>query len=245
MKKTSINWILGLAVMLLSGCGSSSSTSADEQVLPSCSITEGVLLADSQLTVHAVCTGGNVDIDQATVTVDGQVTNLDFTGASIDDYIGFRNLDDNVLYKAELEVIVGGETLTDSVSIRTKKTPTPEPSPEPTPNTPPKWTEPTYTSGVTVKDNTDSTQTIMDLKPVSSDADGDAIAYSIVSISNPDAAEIARWQSSLSINSGVLVVKTLKTNDPDSSGDIKVTIKASAKGGSATTVVKFTFVDTQ
>ena len=124
-------------VAMLSACGGNGGSSdinqtipiTTKEILPTCSIAEGVPLTNSQLTVHIVCKGGNINIDQATVTVDGQLKNLDFTGSSINDYIGFRNLQGNKVYKAELEVIVGGETLTDSVSIRTKKTPTPSPTP--------------------------------------------------------------------------------------------------------------------
>jgi len=119
----------------------------------------------------------------------------------------------------------------------------PKPDPTPTPNTPPKWTASSYDTGKTIEDSTDSTQTIMDLKPVSSDADGDAITYSIVSVNVP--GQQTEWNNSISISSGILVVQNLKTNDPETNGNVSVVVKASAKGGSANTTISFTFRNVQ
>jgi hypothetical protein len=120
-------------------------------------------------------------------------------------------------------------------TVQTTQAPTPDP------NTRPTWTASSYNTGLTIEDVTDAVQNIMDLKAVSSDADGDAITYSIVSISAP--SEQAEWNNSISISSGVLIVKNLKTNDPATSGQVIVVVKASAKGGSANTSIKFNFND--
>lgn len=234
--------ILGLvAVIFLTACGGSGSdenqtTPVDqEEVLPTCSIEEGIPLRDNLLTVHIVCNGGNVHIDEARVSTDGQVKNVDINDTYINDYINFANLDGGSHYTINLEVIVGGETLLSNVTIKT--------SPSPSPNQAPKWTANSYDTGLTIEDGTDAVQNIINLKSVSSDADGDTITYSIVSVSVP--GQQAEWSSSISISSGVLIVKNLKTNDPNDNGQVTIVVKATATGGSANTSIKFNFNDVQ
>jgi len=125
MKKILLNWVMALgAVALLTACnGNSDIVVEDGQILPTCTITQGVPLTGSQITVHVICTGGNVVIDQATVTVDGQVKSLDFDGASIDDYIGFLGLQDNTVYTVVMEAIIDGNTITKTINITTDDIP--------------------------------------------------------------------------------------------------------------------------
>jgi hypothetical protein len=129
-------------------------------------------------------------------------------------------------------------------AVQTAQAPV-KPTPTPTTNKPPKWTASSYNTGLTIEDGTDAVQNIKNLKSVSSDPEGDTITYSIVSVSSPDSAENSVWSASLSISSGSLVVKNLKSNDPDSIGVVNVTIRATAKGGSANTTIKFNFNDVQ
>lgn len=323
MKKTMHKLLLalglGASMMLFTACGggNTSDIAVEEgQVLPECSVTESMPLTDSQITVHVVCSGGNVTIDEATVTVDGQVKDLEFEGAGIDDYISFSDLQDNTAYTVVMEATVDGNTITESIEVTTGDIPLDTVPPvitltggtvslvvggtytpptvtatddvdgdisasvvvggdavnvnaegtyvvtydvtdssgnqavqqthtvtvtaaPPAPNNPPAWTASSYDTGLTIEDTTDADQTIMDLKPVSSDPEGDPITYSIVSVAAPD--EQAEWELSIAIQSGVLIVKNLMTNDPDTSGLVTVVVKATATGGSVKTSVKFNF----
>lgn len=109
-------------------------------------------------------------------------------------------------------------------------------------NAAPTWTAASYTTGITVDDTTDAAQTILDLTTVSSDADGDTITYSIVSVTVPFAGEQTIWNNSINIDgSGVLVVTNLTTNNPGFNGDITVKVKATSTGGSSDTDVTFAF----
>ena len=94
---------------------------------------------------------------------------------------------------------------------------------------------------MTIEDTTDNAQTIKDLTAVSSDADGDVITYSIVSISVPAAGEQTIWNNSVVIQSGVLKVQNLTTNDPDFNGNVTVTVRASDGSSSSDTTVTFAF----
>ena len=110
-------------------------------------------------------------------------------------------------------------------------------------NLAPTWTQSSYNTGLTITDRTDAAQTIQDLTTISSDPEGDPITYSIVSVSVP--SDQAAWDNSVVINSGVLQVQNLMTNDPNTSGTVTVTVKATSSGGSATTTISFTFNDVQ
>ena len=109
----------------------------------------------------------------------------------------------------------------------------------------PTWTASSYATGLTITDASDAEQIIKDLTAVSSDADGGAITYSVVSISVPNSVEQTSWNNSVVINSGVLQVQNLMTNDPDVNGVVTVTVKATSTGGSSDTTVSFTFNDVQ
>jgi hypothetical protein len=105
----------------------------------------------------------------------------------------------------------------------------------------PVWTASSYNTGITVDDTSDNAITIKDLTAVSSDADGDVITYSIVSVSVPSSADQTHWNNSVAINNGVFQVHNLTTNDPDFNGDITVTVRASDGSSSSDTTVTFTF----
>ena len=112
-------------------------------------------------------------------------------------------------------------------------------------NNAPTWTASSYNTGLTVRDNTNDAITIKDLISISSDNDGDAITYTIVSISVPHSNDQTAWNNSVYIDNGVLKVHNLTINDPDMDGTVTVTIKATAIGGSNNTNVSFTFGNTQ
>jgi hypothetical protein len=105
----------------------------------------------------------------------------------------------------------------------------------------PTWTASSYDTGLTVDDSSDNAITIKDLTAVSSDADGDAISYSVVSISQPEPLDQTIWNNSVIIQSGVLKVQNLTTNDPNTSGTVTVTVRASDGSSSSDTTVTFTF----
>jgi len=109
----------------------------------------------------------------------------------------------------------------------------------------PQWTQSTYDTGLTIRDDSDAPKTIMDLTAVSSDADGDNLTYTIVSISVPDSADQDAWDPATYIENGVLKVKNLVTLDPNYDGTVSVTVRASDGSSSSTTNINFTFVDTQ
>jgi hypothetical protein len=110
-------------------------------------------------------------------------------------------------------------------------------------NSAPTWTASSYDTGLTITDASDAEQIIKDLTAVSSDADGDPITYSIVSISVPN--QQISWNNSVVIESGVLKVKNLMTNDAETNGNVVVTVRATATGGSSDTTVSFTFNNVQ
>lgn len=114
---------------------------------------------------------------------------------------------------------------------------------EDTSNTAPTWTQASYDTGLTIEDSTDNPQTIMDLVPVSNDLEGDPITYSIVSISVP--GQPISWDNSIVIESGFLKVINLMTNDAEANGDVTVTVKAEAIGGSSNADITFTFNNVQ
>jgi hypothetical protein len=110
----------------------------------------------------------------------------------------------------------------------------------------PVWTASSYNTGLTIDDADDGVRTILDLTTVSSDEDGDTITYSIVSVSVPDVSDQTAWNNSLSIDSnGVLIASNLQTNDPNTGGDVTVTVRASDGSASNDITVTFTYNDVQ
>lgn len=105
----------------------------------------------------------------------------------------------------------------------------------------PVWTASSYNTGLTIDDADDADRNILDLTTVSSDADGDAITYSIVSVSVPSSDQQIEWNNSMYISGGVLKAHKLKSNDPDTNGDVTVTVRASDGSVSNDTTVTFTF----
>lgn len=142
------------------------------QKMPTCYIKEGTPKTDSFIVVHAKCKNGNIPIDEAKVTLDNTVKSVAYKGVYFSDYIGFDNLQPSTMYKAVLEVLVGGKMIKERVKIKTRKeevvvTPTPTPTPEL--NTAPTWTKSLY-DNIVIKT---SDATILDLSSVSSDKEGD------------------------------------------------------------------------
>ena len=134
---------LGVAVMLLSGCGENGSVDSNQTepvvVNTTCTLEQGVPTGYSMGVMHENCSGEK-PINSATVTVDGVIKPVDFVAnsVSLDDYMSFYNLDPDTTYTAELNVVVDGEPL-DPVfanlvtgSVETPA-PTPDPTPDPTP----------------------------------------------------------------------------------------------------------------
>ena len=115
-------------------------------------------------------------------------------------------------------------------------------------NTPPKWEEPSYDTGLTITDANDDVIVIMDLNPECSDVDGHAITYEIIDIDVPHAGEQSKWDNSLVIEAGVLKVKNLMKNNPNEDGTVTATVRAidvGGSGGSNNTDVTFIFEDVQ
>lgn len=132
------------------------------------------------------------------------------------------------------------KTKTHTVVVNPKNTTTP------TTNTAPTWTQSSYDTNLTIRDDTDAPKTIMDLKAVSSDKEKDPITYSITSISDPKpTADHNAWVNSIYIDNGVLKVQNLVKNDPNYDGTVTVTVEATATGGSTNTNINFTFLDFQ
>jgi len=121
-----------------------------------------------------------------------------------------------------------------------ESSPTPEVS-----NHAPVWTQSVYDTGLTIVDDNDDPKTIMDLTAVSSDADGDNLTYTIVSISTPNVNDDTPWANSLSIQNGVLQAQNLVTNDPNFDGTVSVVVKVSDGTSSSTTTVNFDFLNYQ
>jgi len=111
-------------ILLLAGCSNSNKT-ADEtsssQVKPQCQLTESEpCISSSCIKVHAVCSGGTVPIEEAYITLDTQHKPVAFEGDNIDTFISFGNLQPNSTYKAELTVIVDGDTIQESLMVSTR-----------------------------------------------------------------------------------------------------------------------------
>jgi len=112
-------------------------------------------------------------------------------------------------------------------------------------NAAPTWTANSYNTGLTITDANDDVKIIKDLTAISSDAEGDAITYSIVSISVPDTDDQARWNNSVYIDNGTLKIHNLTTNNPTHDGTVTIIVKATATGGSNNATIDFTFTDVQ
>ena len=194
MKSTIQILMLSLGMFLFTACGGGGSSTEDNstltqedipvqdgQVLPTCNITQGVPLTDSQITVHVVCSGGNVTIDNATVTAANQTKPLEFNGSSINDYIGFRNLQPHTPYTVTLNVTVDGTPITKSITVTTDQIPTPPPADDTTPpvitlngNAAVTVTQfDTYTdAGATATDDTDGSVSVTTSGTVDTDTPG-------------------------------------------------------------------------
>jgi hypothetical protein len=109
----------------------------------------------------------------------------------------------------------------------------------------PTWTASSYDTGLTIRDDNDDPKTIKDLTAVSSDAEGDALSYSIVSISTQSVNDDTPWSNSLYIENGVLKAYNLVINDPNYNGIISVIVKVSDGTNSSNTTVNFDFLNYQ
>lgn len=109
----------------------------------------------------------------------------------------------------------------------------------------PQWTQSTYDTGLTIRDDSDAPKTIMDLTSASSDADGDNLTYTIVSVTSPNAGDQTTWNNSVYIENGVLKVKNLVANDPNGEGTVAVEVKVSDGTSSSNTTVNFNFLNYQ
>ena len=96
-------------------------------------------------------------------------------------------------------------------------------------NTAPTWTASSYDTGVTVYDDLNTNQIVLDLTTISSDTDGDNVNYSIISVSKvPNISDQDEWNNSININNNnVLVVSNLMNENPFVSGNVSVIIRVS------------------
>lgn len=220
-----------------------SAVQTEEQVMPQCYIAEGTPKTDSSVVVHVKCRNGNIPIDEASVRVDGKTKSVDYVQVDINDYIGFQDLQPDTLYKVQLEVVVGGETITKSVKIRTNKevvkaTPTPTPTPDPIIDTPPQWTKDSYELYLRSL-NIPSDNTILDLNELCSAQS--SISYKITSSSfqqNNQPTDVDyNFRSELIISSGKLKLSKM----PFNGGVGIVEIRATANDKSSYTNVEITF----
>ena len=237
--KRYMNVLLSLVLSVaLTGCNSdkkqeakteeSSTTVEQNLTLPTCSIEQGVPTTESMFTVHVRCKDGNIPIDEATVTVDGTVKPVEYSGTTINDYIGFRHLQPDTSYKATLEVVVGGERIEKSTTVRTCKC-----------NTAPVWTKKLYEIVLNSPNGT-----VLNLGSVSSDKEGDPISYQIVDRKVVYDPNIDCMDSTINFDPSTDIYienKILKVRDMDTCGTdyVLVTIRATAQGGSSDTQVKF------
>jgi hypothetical protein len=83
------------------------------------------------------------------------------------------------------------------------------------------------------------------LTAISSDTEGDTITYSIVSVDSPHPLDDSVFENSLFIDSGILKIQNLQTNDPGTSGTTTIVVRATATGGYNDTNVSFEFNDVQ
>ncbi|GEM_PF-4619164 len=107
----------------------------------------------------------------------------------------------------------------------------------------PEWTQSTYDTGLTIRDDSDDPKTIMDLTSVSSDADGDNLTYAIVSVTPSLSGDEIAWNNSVYIDNGVLKVHNLLTNNPNINVTVSVVVKVSDGTSSSNTTVNFDFLN--
>ena len=107
----------------------------------------------------------------------------------------------------------------------------------------PQWTQSTYDTGLTIIDDSDAPKTIMDLTSASSDADGDNLTYTIVSVTPSNNGDQTAWDNSVYIENGVLKVHNLLTNNPNINGTISVVVRVSDGTSSSNTTVNFEFIN--
>ena len=120
MKKT----LYLLIVLLLAGCSNNSKTddqTLTEQIKPKCQLIESEpCVSSSCIKLHAVCSGGNMLIEEAYITLDTQHKSVAFEGTSLDTFVSFENLQPNTTYQAELTVLVSGEMIKESKTVGTR-----------------------------------------------------------------------------------------------------------------------------
>ena len=97
------------------------STDTESTAIPKCYISEGTPKTETGITVHAVCKGGNTPIDAAHISMNGIEKNIDISGTGINDYLGYGDLKANTEYTVTFSVEVGGKTIEESVTIKTKE----------------------------------------------------------------------------------------------------------------------------
>jgi hypothetical protein len=114
-----------------------------------------------------------------------------------------------------------------------------------TANQAPTWTQASYNTGLTIDDSSNAEQTIQDLTAISSDTEGDTITYSVVSVDSPHPLDDSVFENSLFIDSGILKIQNLQTNNPATSGTTTIVVRATATGGYNDTNVSFEFNDVQ
>ena len=107
----------------------------------------------------------------------------------------------------------------------------------------PQWTQSTYDTGLTIIDDSDAPKTIMDLTSVSSDADGDNLTYTIVSVTPSLSGDETAWNNSVYIDNGILKVHNLLTNNPNLDVTVSVVVKVSDGTNSSNTIVNFAFLN--
>ena len=234
MKKYTSTLLLLLLSGTFIGCSSTDTKVKEQnQTMPTCTIEKGTPLTDSMITVHVNCKNGNIPIDEATVTVDNTVKNVDYNGTKADDYIGFKNLQPNTSYKAVLDVVVGGETITESVKIRTKDTK----------HTAPVWRKKVYDVYKGIED-IDNNKIDLNLKQEVSSKEGDKITYKVISNSYKIVDDSTCLQDlpfleseSIQIDANSLIVKY----SPPCVGIITSVVQAKSVGGVSNATIKINF----
>jgi len=111
------------------------------------------------------------------------------------------------------------------------------------PNHAPVWTASSYNTGITVIDDNDNAKIIKDLTAVSSDADGDNLTYTIVSVTPSNNGDQTAWNNSVYVENGVLKVHNLLTNNPNIDVTVSVVLKVSDGTSSSNTTVNFDFLN--
>lgn len=227
---------------------SQTETETQKQIMPQCYIVEGTPKTESSVVVHVKCRNGNIHIDEATVTVDKKVKSVDYKGVGFNDYIGFKYLQPNTTYRAQLEVVVGGETITKSVKIRTREEKI-EATPTPTPivNHPPVWTKDKYYKTINMNDFGSKIK-ILEFDNMCRDKEGDKIYFSITSIDTskfvsqgcmPIACEVPEKEceyqplNNFWIEDNILFTSTDGLDLSCQYGDVFLIVNAKTKGGSS------------